>query len=219
MPNWVRNEVTLSGDAKQIKALKQKVKSKDNAFDFNKIVPMPEELDIEASDLLARDFIQHWKDSPMKECVTEVLDQAIQYFLYERECEGEKMTLKDIQNTTKMIHNYFKYGYLFWNDWRLEKWGTKWNTNGADCWKDGFVFDTAWSTPEPAMRTLSELYPDVEIFIKYADEDLGQNCGTYTCVNGCTSADGLTGEDATKFACELWGYDYDEVMEEANQDS
>lgn len=38
-------------------------------------------------------------------------------------------------------------------------------------------FQTAWSMPEPIFRTWSELFPDATIYVKYADEDVGANCG------------------------------------------
>lgn len=40
-------------------------------------------------------------------------------------------------------------------------------------------FDTAWSTPEPIIVQLSKDLPEVEMFILYADEDIGYNYGAY----------------------------------------
>tara|TARA_R100000742_G_C4270560_1_gene89281 strand:+ start:124 stop:609 length:486 start_codon:yes stop_codon:yes gene_type:complete len=45
MPNWCENEVTISGDKKEVKKFIKFVKSKKSAFDFNKIYPMPKELE------------------------------------------------------------------------------------------------------------------------------------------------------------------------------
>ena len=44
MPNWCSNRVQVFGDDKEIKAWKDLVESKESKFDFNKILPMPEEL-------------------------------------------------------------------------------------------------------------------------------------------------------------------------------
>ena len=58
MPNWVRTRLTFNGEQSRIDELKAFVKSetKDESgelrtdlFDFNKIIPMPEELDIPSS--------------------------------------------------------------------------------------------------------------------------------------------------------------------------
>ena len=36
---------------------------------------------------------------------------------------------------------------------------------------------TAWSAPIPVIKKLSEMYPNIELTLEFADEDLGQNCG------------------------------------------
>ena len=46
MPNYVINEIELYGNKNEIKRLLDFVKSKDNDFDFDKIIPMPKDLDI-----------------------------------------------------------------------------------------------------------------------------------------------------------------------------
>ena len=43
MPNWTENNVLFVGKKKQLKTLKTMLKSKDNDFDFNNIVPMPKD--------------------------------------------------------------------------------------------------------------------------------------------------------------------------------
>ena len=48
MPNHVMNQLRLSGNLKRINELLESVKIKDSVLDFNKIIPMPESLDIEA---------------------------------------------------------------------------------------------------------------------------------------------------------------------------
>ena len=58
MPNWVRTRLTFNGEKNRVAEIKELVKTtgkddegKDytNEFDFNKIIPMPEELDIPSS--------------------------------------------------------------------------------------------------------------------------------------------------------------------------
>ncbi len=41
MPNWVTNTFRIEASKEKISELKKKFKSKDNVFDFNKIIPMP----------------------------------------------------------------------------------------------------------------------------------------------------------------------------------
>lgn len=48
MPNWTHNVVTITGDAKTIAEIKALVQSDDTAFDFGKIIPIPESLLVES---------------------------------------------------------------------------------------------------------------------------------------------------------------------------
>lgn len=72
-----------------------------------------------------------------------------------------------------------------WYDWNVNNWGTKWNAYEADRQEDTLIrFDTAWSHPTPIMEALSEKFPDVDLHVKYADEDTGYNLGEYWMTNG-----------------------------------
>ena len=44
MPNWTSNSVLFVGKEKQLKTLQTMLKSKDNEFDFNNIIPMPKNI-------------------------------------------------------------------------------------------------------------------------------------------------------------------------------
>jgi len=72
-------------------------------------------------------------------------------------------------------------GYPSWYEWRIDKWGTKWNAyeiKEAPC--DPIVeFMTAWSAPHPVICRISECFPDLTIVHKWADEDTGGYCGEY----------------------------------------
>lgn len=45
-------------------------------------------------------------------------------------------------------------------------------------------FLSAWSTPYGAIHKLSKLFPSLFFECKYADEDMGYNCGGYSLFNG-----------------------------------
>ena len=69
-----------------------------------------------------------------------------------------------------------------WYDWRCAYWGTKWNAYDGYT-KIGktqltFMFSTAWDAPFPVYAKLCELGYDFEV--RYADEDIGANCGLVT---------------------------------------
>lgn len=96
-------------------------------------------------------------------------------------------------------------GVPLWYDWSVENWGTKWNCYEIEHCHTGFQFWTAWSTPLPALESLSDAFPDVTITVKFADEDTGGgNCGSYILQGG--SVQGFE-EGDYEFACELWGYE------------
>lgn len=48
MPNWVTNQITLTGTNQSLKRFAEAIKGEKDAFDFNKIIPMPESLNITA---------------------------------------------------------------------------------------------------------------------------------------------------------------------------
>ena len=45
MPNWCYNRVEICGEPEEMDEFRKLVKSKESPFDFNKIVPMPKELE------------------------------------------------------------------------------------------------------------------------------------------------------------------------------
>lgn len=95
-----------------------------------------------------------------------------------------------------------------WYEWHVKYWGTKWGA--YDCYtKIGksyiqFVFSTAWSLAYPVMEKLALMGYNIEI--KYADEDLGNNCGklTYSSEQGWNHYDESELKDSYRFASELW---------------
>ena len=70
--------------------------------------------------------------------------------------------------------NIEKHGHPNWYDWRIEKWGTKWDA--YDCYQNDLQLDyvclgfyTAWSPPLPYYKALSEKYPLLSIDIEYSE--------------------------------------------------
>ena len=69
-----------------------------------------------------------------------------------------------------------EYGFDNWYDWRNHNWGTKWDIRG-DCGNDiidddhcTFIFQTAWSPPEPIVKKLQEMFPKLQIYGGYVGE-------------------------------------------------
>lgn len=66
-----------------------------------------------------------------------------------------------------------------WYDWNMQNWGTKWNAYSIDSQPEynTIQFNTAWAMPYPVLLEASSQFPDILFKVKYADEDLGYNCG------------------------------------------
>jgi hypothetical protein len=107
------------------------------------------------------------------------------------------------------------YGCKDWYSWSCKFWGTKWNSYDScpvDPDDTSITFNTAWSAPHPVIEKLAEMYPDVIITHKWADEDWGNNTGS--CIYndpdiGVMEPDYLDGHEALVFAAEILGYDMD----------
>lgn len=172
MPNWVKNRVYFD-DELVLKDMLVETEDGSMTFDFNKVLPMPKELE----------------------------DRDKVYPINDKEEKKDKELID-------------KYGADNWYDWRVKNWGTKWNASGTFVIdKNTVEFDTAWCSPEPLIAMITHCY-DCEAHVKYADEDLGNNCGEYIYKDGELLDEGdWFGEgdkESYKFACELWGYEGEE---------
>ena len=193
MPNWVRTRLTFNGEQSRIDELKAFVKSetKDesgelhtNYFDFNKVVPMPEELRISCSSsgdwgmrylLLNAKSSLLWTDD----------DRSFMESMEKQKEENPDRFNEDIELGKKYLSNISKYGHKDWYGFCCDNWGTKWGASEVEWVNDDQVeFETAWSFCFPIVEKLSKLFPDIIIEFEYADEDCGSNdaCGKF--ING-----------------------------------
>lgn len=167
MPNHVTNKVTITGTGAEdaINALYE-----DGQFNFG-FFPMPDELRLVTS--------------PVRIVTLEEREQAIKDW-EAKDDNYKNMIGKSFPITAEMQKDLIeKYGTDNWYDWAVNNWGTKWAGYDGDKLTDNVViFNTAWSTPYPALLRLSELYPETTISVEYADEDFGSNTGTYSLING-----------------------------------
>ena len=218
MPNWVQNNLIITGNPDSIAALLKQVKSENGDFDFEKIRPMPETLKIECSSRIDDgievyikylNFLSDSKKEPTKELED--------WFAEKYEISTKIFALGKIA-----YENIHKYGFKTWYDWSCRYWGTKWNASEAKvtayiAGDDTAIirFQTAWSPPKPVICDLSKQYPDLTIRCEYADEDIGSNCGIYDYANGKITYEKeySYGEASIKWACDVWGYDYKEYKD------
>lgn len=190
MPDHVANIVTFSGNTEAINKMLSDIQNDEfgpGSISFDKLLPTPQELDIESGSKssaglqLYRDFMDIYSlGHPLsKEEKLGVPIEIEEKFL--RICSDIDREMWDLGR--RAFHNTVKYDAPDWYDWRVKNWGTKWdaygydeNTDYSQC--DKLAFMTAWNEPAPAIRFLSEMYPDVEITHRWANEDYGMGCGT-----------------------------------------
>ncbi len=223
MPNHVENIITLKGDEQRIREMLEAIQNDElglGTVDFNKIIPMPESLNIESGSRTDRglkahsDFIDVYVFSRNAEEALNALQniprESEDAFLRKRsdvkadEWELGKTARNNVQN----------YGAPTWYEWCTNNWGTKWNAYGYDEGTDysasgNLHFQTAWSAPHPVIKKLAQMYPDIIFEHEWADEDIGVNCGRKCYSNGeCTEEYCPESEkDGIEFACRIWNYD------------
>lgn len=118
------------------------------------------------------------------------------------------------------VQNFIDHGFFNPLSEQIEKWDTKWNAYDIDASdEDHLKFETAWSVPEPIYVALSKIFPEEEILVIWADEDIGSNCGKVLYKNGVLDeanserADHWSSMSADQkakwrtFALEVWGRD------------
>lgn len=148
MANDVTNIIITEADL-------SKYSSKRKQFDFNKIIPIPDELDIACGSLSS--YILIYRDATIE---TEHLIEKI-----------KKSNHKEIENFCQAIINLNETGYACWYDWSVEKWGTKWPSRDFRKISGHVTFNTAWSSPEPIFKELSRIEKGKEIKIISVEED------------------------------------------------
>ena len=176
MPNHVTNILTIkSDDLTLIQKIRNEIRNPEpneegeyHPIDFNQISPMPKELE--------------GTRSPAKIITQKEYDEQEARIAKGDLTEDEKRFGAD-RGITKEIQKSLiqKYGYADWYGWQTNSWGTKWNAYSQHEISENVIrFDTAWSTPFPLIRTLSEKYPEAIFNVRYANEDFGHNVGEYS---------------------------------------
>ena len=176
MPNWCQNEVSIYGDKKDIEKIKAEVFTVDKGnkqpyLDFNKVIPMPKELENTTSpaSVVPDEYVRMrelLKSTPSIQSIwvggTQIKnDTWSEKFLTANQSEYLKKT----------------YGSNNWYDWKLQNWGTKWNIDGdsihfydEDNDRIELHFDTAWSPPEEIASSLRERYEDIDMSWFYRED-------------------------------------------------
>src|SRR5271155_1321112 len=161
MPNWCYNSLEVQGSPEDLTRFKETVSNDEQQFDFNRIVSMPEDLNISARGRPEMAYEAFYGDPTqiltyewVKEKNIETVEQLREHFDTDPEVRKQADRYKA---------NFDKYGYTYWYDWRLDQWGTKWNVDDPVVSDEGnaltITFDTAWSPPLPIFEKLAAMFP------------------------------------------------------------
>ena len=167
MPNHVTNNLTFHGDPEAIQKMLEAVKNDEKGFgsiDFNKLLPMPPELNIESGSRTTdginayNAFVEIYTlgQDPEKMDLLNIPEDREKAFLNMR---------KDINKETwelgrAAFRNIQRFGHATWYSWCTCSWGTKWNAYDLNSDGNSLSFHTAWSPPLPVIRKLAECFPD-----------------------------------------------------------
>lgn len=169
MPNWSYNYLTIHAKGNTLKKIKKEIitiKRENNRnihlIDFQKIIPMPQELQ-----------------------ATSYPNSIVSPAKY---AKAKKENKYPMPITYRMQQDFIRdYGYDNWYEWCINTWGTKWSPSVGYVKGNLIYFKTAWTIPYPVIKKLSEIYPNIKFTVKFYGEDyFGSEVGEITYLNGET---------------------------------
>lgn len=229
MPNHISNRLEVNANSiEELNSFLEDIKGNEKIdgvypdIDFNKIIPMPEELrDTEASSMTDDSIYYYLVKTGQEELVSRILRHPA-FYTMDRFNKYPQEKLNTFMATgEKYVNIFLKYGAKDWYDWSKANWGTKWNAYNTNIVPslDGFTatiyFQTAWNGVPDIIATLTEKYPDLTFDYAYADEDMGSNCGEGYGEDGeFTFRYVPSGDDAMELFIKAWDYDADDFYQD-----
>lgn len=209
MSNQFFNRVKFVGNDESIAAIKSFIKSNESEFDFNKVIPMPDELNCDEEWDLSEFILTCPKVDIEKIPVSEYrvvrgftqLPNGKEKYTIDQVDENNKIVMRDLvdyeydgyyliiskeelSTLRQLKSNMLKYGYPSWYSWRLLNWWSIWSAFNIQMGKDYCEFYTAPLPAIPIIFALSLRFPDVLFFYNYDSPMPGvKREGTTYCLN------------------------------------
>ena len=198
MPNNTSNRLWVAGAPEDVARLITEcttVEEGESApiLDFQKIIPMPAELDLVSSsygrmayDIMGSDtgWVQYAQAAWIRALGTETGQVSGSALVMPPPLQTKDDLVKHLAThlggqwdeavslAVAYAANFARFGCTTWLDWRRRHWGTKWNAYwpnwAAGPYEDGdsefdLRFYTAWSAPVPIMKALSRKFPALRL--------------------------------------------------------
>lgn len=188
MPNWVKNEIETTEDVREL------LINDSGHVDFTRVVeikmphpdlqsPFPFSINFNFKLRRALRLEKGAKqDITLEEYLVLPPDKKLAAAI-DIMTKSEGLTQTEFDESQKELllkyaENVLACGFSNWFDAHLAYWGTKWNARETEVDDDGKIrFDTAWSCPHPIYQALQKKFPNLNLKAKWADEDIGCNCG------------------------------------------
>lgn len=149
MPNWVRNQVTITGAPEKVEALKKQVGATTQ-------IPGVEYVkDSEGKMVKGED--DSWLTTPV---IHTDENPVFSFWNIVRPGHPDE------------IESYREQG---WYDWNIANWGCKWDARDVEELDESeghwhIAFDTPWGSPTQVFETLSLQHPDVMVHVEWTEE-------------------------------------------------
>ena len=159
------NRLWLQGAPNDIKKLKESIKGTDEIdktqkihIDFNKIIKMPKELDIQNNEQVFLAVVNQIDPE------SSTVKSAPHPFDLNKE---------EFKLYIKYLENLYHHGHSNFLHWRIDNWNSAWNAYNTSE-KPGYIqFSTGISPPINVILKLSFKFKDIMLELGFADKDTG----------------------------------------------
>ena len=238
MPNWVKNKVQIKGKKGELEKIRETLKTDDSELSFSTILPMPNILDVESSNIvddakkiyesevlgLTQDQIFNFnptlkglleaalnKDYNNDEFKVQMRERAesLVEFKHDIHCADCKTPFEPVPKLNT-IEDVYALGKIIHENAKLYS-ATTWYDWNIEQW------GTKWDVCDAYCDGIRKDKASKEYILEYefADEDIGSNCGTAIFVNGDVSFE--LPDNPVDFALDLNGYDKKEWYAEMKE--
>lgn len=198
MPNHITNVLRISSFAEGtsqglIDEILASVRG-ETAFDFDKLIPRPKELDVTSGSDASNALVLHddqaatamlhwsWVVAAGVVDITGLRDLLRRQYIERHTKQPDFPTLDDF--AARLRANIDQYAQADWYGWSIEHWGTKWNAYEVVAGKiddrEAVVhFETAWAPPLPVLDALAARFPKANLRLIWCDEGDDQQHRVY----------------------------------------